>query len=329
MPCPEGKHREGTECVWDPCPEEHHREGSECVLDPCPTGTFRLGGTGRCIADGTWVTVRAGSFEMGSPASEQGHNDDETQHHVTLTRDYALLSTEVTQGQFEARMGYNPSKFAACGSNCPVEQVTWHEAAAYCNVLSAAGGYESCFSCGGSGKDVVCEPTASHGSPYQCPGYRLPTEAEWEHAARAGMATATYGGDLDRSHLECQRPNAVLDPIAWFCGNSGVTYDGAVDGREWGGLRAMGTHPVGGKGANPWGLHDMLGNVYEWCWDWYGEYAAGSATDPWGPAAGSSRAFRGGSWLGIARDARAASRYGFGPARRGDALGLRPSRSLP
>ena len=130
-----------------------------------------------------------------------------------------------------------------------------------------------------------------------CKGYRLPTEAEWEYAARAGTTGARYG---------------ELDKIAWYKSNSGSK-----------------THAVGGKQPNKWGLHDMLGNVYEWTWDWYGPYSAGSQQDPVGPASGSHRVCRGCSWYRAARGCRAAGRSSYAPSRRLHSLGFRPARSVP
>lgn len=263
---------------------------------------------------GTWVMLDPGAFQMGSPTSEPGRNSDETQHSVTLTHRFEMLATEVTQAQFGERMGYMPAAFTACGGDCPVERVNWYEAAAYCNALSSAAGLANCYTCSGSGASVTCDLSGDYATPYDCPGYRLPTEAEWEYAARAGTTGGTYNGTSDGGHLGCEQPNVVLDSIAWFCGNSG--------GR---------TQPVGSLGANPWGLYDMLGNVWEWCGDrWDGaDYGAGAVTDPWGLASGSSRVLRGGSWVDDAGYARAASRFRAGPGDRGDGGGFRVSRSLP
>jgi formylglycine-generating enzyme required for sulfatase activity len=248
----------------------------------------------RARAFGEWVQVRAGAFTMGSPRGEEGRDRDETQHAVTLTRGFVMQSTEVTQGQFREVMGYNPSQFSSCGAECPVEGVTWHEAAAYANGLSAREGLGACYSCSGSGPGVTCAPV---GEPYSCRGYRLPTEAEWEYAARAGTTGPRYGD---------------LDAVAWHNGNAGGT-----------------THPVRQKQPNGWGLYDMLGNVWEWCHDWSGDYPGGAARDPAGPGAGSNRVLRGGSWFTGAGHARAAARTWFTPGHRDGAFGFRTVRSSP
>jgi formylglycine-generating enzyme required for sulfatase activity len=246
---------------------------------------------------------------MGSPESEPGRLASEEEHEVTLTRWFEIMETEVTQEQFEALMAYNPSNFTSCGSNCPVEQVSWSEAAAYANAMSADAGLAECYSCSGSGDSMTCTPSRAFETPYDCPGYRLPTEAEWEYAARAGTTEATYNGTS--TLIECESPNEVLDPIAWFCGNSSDT-----------------THPAGDKTPNDWGLYDMLGNVFEFVHDWYGEYI-GDETDPWGPDTGTNRVERGGSWVHYASHARSAFRIGFDPGSRTYSLGIRLARTLP
>jgi len=275
---------------------------------------------------GEWARVRAGTFTMGSPPGEPGHDDDEAQHQVTLTHDVLVQTTEVTQGQFEDVMGYDPSRYPACGRDCPVERVSWSEAASYANRLSDLADLPDCYSCSGSGPDVTCEPS---GSPYQCTGYRLPTEAEWEYAARAGTKTALYTGNLT---IQGEMSSPELDGIAWYGGNSGVSYADALDCSGWPGRQSTasfcGPHPVQQKQANGAGLYDMLGNVWEWCNDWYGPYGD-AATDPTGPATGTARVTRGGGWVDLANFVRTARRDSKAPGSRDGHLGFRTVRSLP
>jgi formylglycine-generating enzyme required for sulfatase activity len=230
-----------------------------------------------------YVRIAPGTFVMGSPESETGRGDDELQHRVTLTRAHCMKATEVTQGEWQALMGSNPSAFQNCGENCPVEQVSWDDAVAFANALSRREGLPECYPLGRfSGLD--------------CRGYRLPTEAEWEYAARAGTTAARFGD---------------VDDVAWYDGNSGGT-----------------THPVGQKQANAWGLYDMLGNVWEWTGDWYGAHLD-AATDPTGAASGTSRVFRGGSWFFYLRGARASDRGDTAPDNRNLNLGFRLVRTSP
>lgn len=243
----------------------------------------------------TFVSITAGTFVMGSPdgvncppdvpscniaqyPAELGHSSNETQHSVTLTYNFEMSVYETTQEQFSGLMGYNPSTFSTCGTSCPVEQVDWHEACAYANALSVQKGYAQCFDCTGSGTSVSCSLKTAYAKPQDCPGFRLPTEAEWEYAARAGTTTATYNGNL--TVPDCTS-DPVLAPIAWYCFNAGST-----------------THPVGLKTPNAWGLYDMSGNVYEWGWDWWdgSDLGSDSVTDPTGLSTGSYRVDRGGSW---------------------------------
>jgi len=258
-----------------------------------------------------WVTIKAGTFKMGSPGNEACRNPDETQHQVTLTSDFEIQNVEVTQAQFKAALGYNPSKFTACGTGCPVEQVTWHEAAAYCNALSAKQGLASCYTCVGSGPTIVCQEADAFtaGGIYGCPGYRLPTEAEWEYAYRAGSTSPLYNGSI----TSCTGTDATASKIGWYDKISGKT-----------------THPVGQKTANKHGLYDMAGNVWEWCNDWHLSATSTSAvTDPWGAKISAWREERGGSWNNAAAGLRAANRAKNKPTARHDHIGFRPVRTLP
>lgn len=254
---------------------------------------------------GRWVRIEPGTFHRGSPPGEAGRFPDEVLHQVTLTRPVLMLTTEVTQADFEAVMGYDPARFPACGPLCPVEGTSWHEAAAYGNALSDRAGLRRCYDCIGAGPSVVCDLDRSLASPYDCPGFRLPTDAEFERAARAGTVTGTYKGELDPARLGNEQ-SPLLDQIAWFGGNSGDT-----------------PHPVATKQPNQWGLYDMLGNLWEWCHDWYGPYPSAPVTDPFGPGAGAGRTRRGGSWGNPASTTRAASRYWHDPADHDSAVGFR------
>lgn len=212
------------------------------------------------------IYVGPGTFTMGSPSSEEGRENDETPHRVTLTKGFWLGKYEVTQKQWQSVMGANPSYFK--GDNLPVEIVSWNDCQEFARKVNDAARRQF----GG--------------------GARLPTEAEWEYACRAGTSDA-YSG------------TGRLDDMGWYSDNSGSK-----------------THAVGQKRANGWGFHDMHGNVFELCQDWYGDYG-GNSTDPLGPASGDSRVLRGGGWRGYARLCRSASRRGFNPGYRSNRCGFR------
>jgi formylglycine-generating enzyme required for sulfatase activity len=236
--------------------------------------------------------IPAGTFTMGcTPGAGECEDDEKPAHKVTLTRSFLLGETEVTQGQWMAVMGSNPSRFSSCGSDCPVENVSWLDAVAFANALSKKEGLEACYAV--SGEAVSWRKGAA------CTGYRLPTEAEWEYAARAGRDSLYAGGD-------------ELGAVGWYTDNAGGT-----------------THRVAQKGANDWGLFDVTGNVWEWNWDRYGAYPTGTVSDPAGASDGLGRVARGGSWLNSARSARLAYRDGDLPGYRISVLGLRLARSLP
>ena len=217
-----------------------------------------------------FVWIVPGTFVMGSPVSEDGRDSSEVIHTVTLTQGFWMSDHETTQREYQLVMESNPSNWK--GESLPVEKVSWSDAVAYCQKLTER------------------ERAAGRITAQQA--YRLPTEAEWEYAARAGTAGARY---------------RELDAIAWHGGNSGSE-----------------THAVKQKTANIWGLHDMIGNVWEWCGDWYGDYPTGSVTDPTGPNSGSLRVIRGGGCSDDAGRARSAFRLRYVPGSRYFNLGFRP-----
>jgi sulfatase modifying factor 1 len=266
------------------------------------------------------VQIPAGTFMMGSRGAllRRRDVDDDRHHSVTLTKAFWLGQTPVTQAQWQAVMGTNPSRFESQstgdvdGWSRPVERVTWYDAIEFCNRLTAMAnqadarlGLTPCYRIS---KIERAEGGAQSGSIRSAEveliaganGYRLPTEAEWEYAYRAGTTTAYSFGDDE----------SMLAKHAWFDENSGES-----------------THPVATKRSNAWGLFDMHGNVDEWCWDWYGEYPSGAVTDPQGPRSGSGRVLRGGSWLGFSQYCRAAYRSADDPDFRYDDLGFRVART--
>ena len=215
-----------------------------------------------------FVLISAGTFWMGSADDDKATDSDEKpRHEVTISRPFYLGKYPVMQAQWEEVMGNNPSRFK--GADRPVENVSWEEAQAFIAKLNASEGHDR---------------------------YRLPTEAEWEYACRAGSETKySFGDDAGE-----------LGKYAWYSGNSGRK-----------------THPVGQKQPNIWGLYDMHGNVEEWVQEWKGEYSAGAAVDPQGPEAGERRVLRGGSWNYGAEGCRSAHRIRFRPGYRADYYGFR------
>ena len=248
--------------------------------------------------DAGFVKIPASTFDMGSTPGQPDFGYGV--HSVTLTHAYYIGVTEVTQGEFQAVTGYNPSRFTDCDGlgpdNCPVEQVSWYESAAYANAVSAAAGLQECYTCTGSGTGVQCDAGVN---PYDCTGYRLLTEAEWEGAARCGTDTA-YAGS-----------NTSTD-VAWTAENSNSS-----------------THTVASLAPNACGLYDMSGNVGEWTQAWYDEYPSGSVTDPIGAESGSERVFRVGGWGGDARYATVSVRNYYDPSGDSPDVGFRLARTSP
>ncbi len=259
------------------------------AVQPAPGTIRRIEGRGVAPFAFEVAYVPAGRFTMGSPPGEKGRFDNEVPHEVTLTRAFEVGVVPVTQALYAALMGTNPARFP--GPQRPVERVSWFDAVRLCNAASAACGLPLAYAIGAGEEPDVRWDRAS-------PGFRLPTEAEWEYAARAGGPFVYAGSDQP-------------DDVAWTSRNSGGSPRGA-----------------GQKRPNGWGLHDMSGNVWEWCWDWYGDYG-GASTDPVGAQSGPNRVYRGGSWNRDPRFARVAFRSRFNPGVRFDVFGLRLVRTIP
>ncbi len=208
---------------------------------------------------GEVVYIPPGKFIKGSPPDEPGRTRGEWRYPAVLTNGLWMWRTEVTQGQFKKLMEYNPSKFSTCGKNCPVEQVTWHEAALFANKLSKQMGLETCFICDETGTSPQCrvKPKFTLGANYYfCRGWRLPTNVEWEYAYRAGTTTPFYTG------------KCITIKQANFFGKLSYPYCPREDSAE-----RKKTLPVKSFPPNGWGLYDMAGNVSEWVAD--AEYLAG------------------------------------------------------
>jgi formylglycine-generating enzyme required for sulfatase activity len=288
-------------------------------------------------SEADFVYIAPGTFTMGSPTDEPGRYPGETQHQVTLTHGIYIQTTEVTNQQYMelAQWAYDNGHitadesylydnldgstevlkelgaeyyeitfsngvFSCINPDHPVQTVTWYGSVAYCDWLSLQQGLPRAYShatwqCNG-------------GNPYTAVGYRLPTEAEWEYACRAGSTTAFANGPITYP-IDCAPIDPNLDLMGWYCGNAA----------DW-------THPVAQKLPNAWGLYDMHGNVSEWCNDWYESYG-GTVTDPVGPGAGSYRVLRGGYWNNYAQRCRSAYRFNYLPGYAYVGFGFRSVRS--
>jgi formylglycine-generating enzyme required for sulfatase activity len=242
-----------------------------------------------------FVYLQGGTFLMGSPPSETGHRHDEKLHRVTIRNGFYISETEITQKQWTTLMDNNPSAFRECGDNCPVDNVSWHDCQEFIKRLNQ---YEATRQ------------------------YRLPTEAEWEYACKAGTQTAFCNGVLTKSGCDI---DSNLDQVGWYCGNSGRRNP----------VSDLKPHPAGSKKPNAWGLYDMHGNVHEWCLDacrssnwWstkigvYTDTYKDGIIDPLSTK-GNRRVFRGGSWNASAKHCRSAARSCFKPTVKRNNIGFR------
>ena len=231
----------------------NNAEAAKAAAEAAAEAAMRQAGETRVFDGMEFVWIPAGEFRMGSTSSE-AYDSEQPVTRVRISRGFWLGQHEVMRSEWQGVMGTNPSGDSGCGQ-CPVEMVSWEDAQEFIGRLNAMDGAGT---------------------------YRLPTEAEWEYAARAGTTGDRYGN---------------LDAIAWYRDNSGRR-----------------THPVGQKAPNAYGLHDMLGNVREWVEDWGDDYPGGVVTDPRGPVSGSVRVFRGGGWHSDADECRTPYRSGAGPS---------------
>lgn len=301
-------------------------------------------------------TITPARFWMGSPEDEPGRRLSEIRHEVELTRPFAIARTEVTQAQWTAVMGKNPSLFQegrGGGPDHPVERVSWYDSILYCNRLSELERRTPCYrliecieqerhSDGCSGNDIACDGRYRCEKVKlveRCDGYRLLTEAEWEYAARAGTTAPTYVGQVGLSKGVRDTVRAPdLDRVARYIGNSASMdspFDCSVLRLKDAGLDRCGTGRVGTKRANDWGLYDVLGNVWEWVSDDYQEdfglTDVSVVTDPhvYSPSSGRDSVVRGCGFDARPVYCRAADRGRVVRAWRLGRLGFRPARSIP
>jgi formylglycine-generating enzyme required for sulfatase activity len=241
------------------------------------------------------VYIKHGAFTMGSPLTEAERDFDEIMHQVTVSS-FFIGKYEVTQDQYQKIMKKTPGNFK--GKELPVESISWYDAIEFCNKFSSSQGLTPAYELKGTA--VMWDKNTN--------GYRLPTEAEWEYACRAGTSTPFNTGiniTTDQANYDGTYP-----------------YDNNAQGAS---LKK--TMPVGSYPANEWGIHDMHGNVFEWCWDWHSDYAREVQADPTGPASGSYHVIRGGSWINSGQALRSASRGIYVPNDGNERIGFRLARN--
>ncbi|MCL2181220.1 MAG: SUMF1/EgtB/PvdO family nonheme iron enzyme, partial [Treponema sp.] len=265
---------------------------------PAPTPTPAPTPSEAVTVPADFVRIQGGTYMRGSPANETGRDaDSESPQHQVTVSSFTMNQYLVTQGEWHRVMGTTIRQLAGSnpmvgeGDEYPMYYVSWFDAVEYCNRLSRREGLTPAYTITGSGdnRTVTWNRSAN--------GYRLPTEAEWEYACRAGTATAyNTGNNITTSH---------------------ANFDSTLNR----------TSAVGSYAPNAWGLYDMHGNVFEWCWDWYGGYPARAQNDPQGASSGSARVLRGGSWGSWAAYARSAYRFNFTPTHRGYGFGFRVVRN--
>jgi len=263
-------------------------EGST-LIDDCKTKVFKIPSSNIEIS---MNPVKEGGFMMGSSNNQlDRYNDEGPLHNVNITDTYYLGIYEVTQEQWEEIMGSQPSE--NIGDNLPVERVSWFEAIEFCNKLSDRFGLEKVY--------IISNDQVTY--DFSKKGFRLPTEAEWEYAARGGINkdVSLYSGSDN------------LSEVAWFSGNSGFL-----------------THEVGEKLPNSLGFFDMSGNVYEWCWDWYNSiyYGYSNSNNPKGPVNGKSKILRGGAFASVSKYCRLSFRHYGSPNNKTNNAGLRLAKTI-